>query len=193
MPNWCENGFMAKGDTHELKRFIKLHMGYPAIYPPQIKGEKRAKPRKKYFCFNAFIKTPKNVIEMGYDAHEKLCREIVALAVEKGVNIFPIDGYNWNLLNGGVKWDIYRDEIDYKSITWEDKNLIHFSFDTAWGPPVRWFETIGKAFPKLEFRMNYWEPAMFFGGVLSAKNGEIEHRKLSDEECASVYEQYNAE
>lgn len=184
MPNWCENSLCVKGTKEQLKLFIKKNMGYPVRYPPQFKGDKpESLPRRKYFCFNAMVRTPKRVIKIGYDGGKKVSDELMKKARETGEDVFPIDGYNWNIANWGTKWDIYHQEITRERITWNGDEQISLCFDTAWNPPFRWFEKVVQAFPELEFEMSYWEPGMYFGGVLIGKNGDASNREFSADEC----------
>ena len=187
MPNWCENCLLIKGTKEQLKLFIKKNMGYPVQYPPQLKGEKRKRSKKvKYFCFNAMVRTPKKVVKIGYDGGKKVSEELMEKARKTGEDVFPIDGFNWNIANWGTKWDIDHQKITKKRITWEGDEQIHLYFSTAWNPPFRWFEKVVQAFPKLEFKMNYWEPGMYFGGVLIGKQGEATCREYSEAECENA-------
>ena len=186
MPNWCGNDFYVQGSRRQLKRFIKMNMGYPVRYPP-IKGEKEEKEsREKHFCFNAMIRTPQEVINIGYDGGDMVSEELMKKARETGADVFPIDGYNWNIANWGTKWDIYNEKITKSEIKWIGKNKIYLFFDTAWNPPFRWFEKIVKRFPQLTFEMSYWEPGMFFGGVLIGRNGTASCREYSQKECEEI-------
>ena len=115
MPNWCTNELTVSGNAKEIKRFVEANMGLPAQYPlteweKKIVGERPAEDTP-YFTFNALIPTPKEVLELGYDAHDKIplnTQLLAAIGQETG----PLDGYHWNIVHWGTKWDVYSDHID---------------------------------------------------------------------------------
>ena len=111
MPNWCMNELRVSGSSKELKRFLDACMGLPAQYPPAIlpNGQKlfeSPKETKPYFCFNALIPTPQDVLEIGYDGHDKI-QELALADILFGKMPSTLDGYHWNIANWGTKWDIY--------------------------------------------------------------------------------------
>lgn len=71
MPNWCMNKLTVSGPAQELKRFVEASIGFPACYPPQ-EWEKKADPipDTPYFCFNALIPTPPEVLATGYSVRQ---------------------------------------------------------------------------------------------------------------------------
>ncbi len=102
MPNWCMNTLTVFGNADELERLVFASQGLPAKYPPQ-EWEKSVSPIEEqptdhYFCFNALIPTPQDVLDMGYDAHDKLPKEALLFAFY-GQSFLPIDGYHWSIAN----------------------------------------------------------------------------------------------
>lgn len=88
MPNWCMNKLTVSGPAQELKRFVEASIGFPACYPPQ-EWEKKADPipDTPYFCFNALIPTPPEVLATGYSARQNQPENafLRAMAGENGV------------------------------------------------------------------------------------------------------------
>lgn len=74
--------------------------------------------------------------------------------------------YDWNIANWGTKWDVTAELDRIKP------NHSHFSFQSAWAPPLEAFDKISKLFPKLSFELTYDEPGMAFEGDILWKKGE---------------------
>jgi hypothetical protein len=65
--------------------------------------------------------------------------------------------YDWNLVNWGTKWDASCVHVISK-----DSNTIKVSFDTAWSPPIAFYDVMdGLGF---EVDALYYEPGMNFCG-----------------------------
>ena len=191
MPNWCMNELTVAGNPEELKRFVFSSQGLPAKYPLQ-EWEKKLKPDYKepvdpYFCFNALVSTPEPVLQMGYDAHDKLTKDALLFALA-GRSFEPIDGYHWNIQNWGTKWDVYSDGITPEDMGWQEGcESISFSFDTAWSPPTIWFERVTEMFPTLYFKLHYEEPGCYFAGDLTYEDGNIIDDAYDNERCAELF------
>jgi hypothetical protein len=67
------------------------------------------------------------------------------------------DWYSWNVENYGTKWDVNAD-LD----NWDDGGL-SFSFDSAWGAPVEFFEKYLKPL-RIGFELRYYETGSAFAG-----------------------------
>lgn len=72
--------------------------------------------------------------------------------------------YFWCVENWGTKWD-----ASHADILNEDKNEIELMFDTAWGPPLAFYDKM----VELGFTVegNYHEPGMCFIGEYSGQFG----------------------
>jgi hypothetical protein len=68
--------------------------------------------------------------------------------------------YDWCCANWGTKWDVNQAFIS--DDTQED--LITFSFDTAWAPPLEAFRTWASNNENVIYRISYYEPGMAFVG-----------------------------
>ena len=65
--------------------------------------------------------------------------------------------YFWNIENWGTKWDAMPDNI-----IWEDDNTVKFSLETAWAPPIGFYEKMQDLGYKID--AYYLEEGMAFVG-----------------------------
>lgn len=72
------------------------------------------------------------------------------------------DWYTWRLNNWGVKWEL-TSEVTYDVV---DDNVIEYTFDSPWGPPLQYVDKISAKYPTLKFKLEYCEMGMEFAGVL---------------------------
>ena len=66
--------------------------------------------------------------------------------------------YDWSIANWGCKWDVNDVVVDRN-----DANHVHLTFDSAWSPPIEFYEKL----EVLGFIVEaYWyEPGMMFCGL----------------------------
>jgi len=187
MPNWCTNLLHIYGESEDIKSFIEANMGLPACYP-KTEYEEETVETEPRFCFNALVPTPQKVLDLGYDAREKL----ESIAAEKGESaiVGMIDGRNWNWENWGTKWDIYCENIRLENCGWQD-GLTEFTlwFETAWSPPTYWLARIAPKFPKLRFKLHYEEHGCLMGiaGDIVCEGDFCEHTPYSEEQLKELY------
>lgn len=157
MPNWCDNTVVVRGYSLDLRTFFEdLKKG----------GE---------FKMNNIYPTPEDDDPI-YEENTKFNRDhnLNDLFHDKGHR--PENWYEWNLLNRGTKWDW---DISYPDIMEElfengfDED-VEIAFNTAWSPPVEFFQYASKLYPNLEFNHYFFEPGAFFFGYLKIQNGAIE-------------------
>lgn len=108
--------------------------------------------------FMEFFPTPKKLTEMtapitGDDAKANIA--------EFGAS----DWYHWNVENWGTKWD--ATVTDFDRLT---ENEAFLTFDTAWGPPVTFYEKM----TALGFKIDalYSETDMCFAGTWNEESGD---------------------
>ena len=77
--------------------------------------------------------------------------------------------YDWNIKNWGTKWDVYEPYLDIES------SIFIATFDTAWSPPMQFFESLTEMFPNLTMEMQYEETGMAFCGIIHYSDGNIDH------------------
>ena len=79
------------------------------------------------------------------------------------------DWYDWNIKNWGTKWDLIPEETQRNKV---NERTYKYYFDTAWAPPSKWLEKVGKLYPTINFKLKYDEPGMRFKGTSTSINGE---------------------
>jgi hypothetical protein len=56
---------------------------------------------------------------------------------------------------------------------------MEYSFDTAWSPPIEFFENLAKQWPSLTFVLQYEELGMAFKGIAKFKGDTKEDHCIS--------------
>lgn len=78
--------------------------------------------------------------------------------------------YNWCVHNWGTKW-----APDITAISKIGDKQVEIKFQTAWSPPLEWFETCGMRY-NWHWQLGYIEPGIAFAGHASGdKNGILLH------------------
>lgn len=118
------NTLTVSGEAKELKNFVFASLGLPAQYPPVHLEDgtclfKMRKETEPYFCFNALIPTPQQVLDIGFDGHAKYPAVNMMRTIVTGEEAV-LDGYHWNILNWGTKWDVYYDKITPEEMGWHE-------------------------------------------------------------------------
>ena len=78
--------------------------------------------------------------------------------------------YYWRIANWGTKWDFGKteytadEECDWQ-VDEEGYGVVHLRFDTAWSPPVGWYEALNALDMIVE--AYYFEPGVSFCGQWS--------------------------
>jgi hypothetical protein len=157
MPNWCDNELVVSGPTSEVGRFLAAAKGEETV----LSFERLVPPPAEYPPLPGCEKSDR-------------------------------DWYMWRVTNWGTKWD--ADEVTVEELdpeqAWHDEQSdgdgvdgqlrsVGFTFDTAWGPPREWVVAASAQFPRLRFRLTYWEPCMEFHGYLNAHAGEVQDQAVA--------------
>lgn len=120
MPNWCNNHVtISHKDPREIQRIND------AFY-------------NKKELFGEFFPTPKELLIdacPGTDNAEML-KQYAANREKFGFETW----YYWNVANWGTKWDVECDSGDTAQELSDDCTEIKLYFDTAWAPPIQWYE-----------------------------------------------------
>ena len=101
------------------------------------------------------------------------------------------DWYDWNIAHWGTKWEVNIED----EITADDPNSVTVGFDTAWSPPIAFYQ----AMTDMGWRIKgfYWEPGMEFCGLFDdgvdedyAIEGDsiwvVENIPFSIDECFNI-------
>ena len=76
------------------------------------------------------------------------------------------DWFSWANKNWGTKWSPYDESVDHSN------TYTHYSFDTAWSPPMEWFKKVSRKFPYLKFNVT-WAEEGGCGGRFMFYQGEL--------------------
>lgn len=193
MPNWCFNSLEVSGNADAVERFVTANMGLPAQYPKKYNANgiciNDCPPAtEKHFCFNALVPTPQKVLDIGFDGHDVIPWEDL-MGVYKGIIPPVLDGYHWNVVNWGTKWDIYHDDLTAEVIGWtKGCEKIYFEFETAWSPPIDWLIKVVEMFPELHFKFHYEESGCYFAGDVYGEGGSCTIDEYDDARCDALFQ-----
>lgn len=97
--------------------------------------------------------------------------------------------YDFAIGEWGCKWDISNGSDDYKIKKVDDRYSVTLSFDTAWSPPINFYDKL----LELEFSVDamYYEPGVAFCG--NYYDGSDETYELSNLNSEDVREQIPTE
>ena len=161
MPNWVANRIWITGDKEKLEALIKQASKVPITQHSADKGA-------SVLSFGNFVSPPPEAIHSGeYHATRGFVNG------EQSGNTRN-NWYNFNNREWGTKWDAC-----YAALEWNDKDEILYSFDTAWSPPIPFFETLVEMWPEYEYEF-WWEEEQGWGGEAKGINGEFSITKEWD-------------
>ena len=126
--------------------------------------------QNKYFTIDWSKGIPKSTeitreeaLKSSYDRGKRNCENYDTYGVP--------DWYSWRYKNWGVKWNAHTIGVDDY-----DKDLYEIIFDTPWGPPDTWMETLAE---KSDFKSEYEiEGGYEARGNIVAKNGKVTYEEL---------------
>ena len=159
MPNWCSCSLVVSGPSADVNAFANEASTEQAI----DKDERTAISLQKLFpCPPCLINAKTLGLHYGLSSMEE---HIAALQPGAEVPIEKDDWYTWRVRNWGTKWDIEAklDRVDPE--TKKGTRKIHYSFDSAWSPPLRAFKKISEDWPTLTFKLKYVEDGMDLKGT----------------------------
>lgn len=162
MPNWCNNTLRISGDKEVISRIKDWY-------------EKHQSGKTELGLFGTFYPLPEELKNT-----QSPSREPNKALIEK----YGVDNwYDFQTTNWGTKWD--ANEV---CMAGETENGIRLSFDTAWSPPIQFYEKLSEDYPKLHIRASYYEPGMDYCGTFDSDCGE-ETLGISDikSKCLSIY------
>jgi hypothetical protein len=157
MPNWCMN------------RVVLSH-------PDSKQIDKAHRAIKKNRLFQSFHPCPRALTNTMSGFHaDPVRREAHERKQKRNMDKYGFkDWYGWRLAKWDTKWDICHAEIQEKH-----KDEITVSFDTAWSPPLAFYEKL----VELGFSVKafYSEPGMGFAGYWN--DGESHQVELNGDEA----------
>ena len=161
MPNWNQNGVIFKHEDPE--QIIRI-----------------AKAYKEDKLFSEFFPCPPELLvteEIGENFNERVAAREEANREKFGF----ADWYEWSVNNWGTKWDISSDDSEP---TKQDDNSIMLSFNTAWSPPVGFYEKMTEL--GFEVTAFYLEEGMGFVGKYTSEDGDDEYNFDGSEDLEDI-------
>jgi hypothetical protein len=171
MPNWCDQDLYITGPKKERDRFIEA---------ARVRDEDDTID-VEYGILTGLFPSPKELISIhsgfntvdGVEVNEwrEIDGKIIPLTAEEQLDLMKkygaLNWYDWQIQNWGTKWG------DCETVLTEhgDRRTT-FSFETAWSPMTAGLMKISELFPKLKFKLNFFESGMGFRGTDVIKNGE---------------------
>lgn len=140
MPNWCANS-------------LNLAHENPEMITRAVKAASEGRLLSEFVpCPQALLDT-----EGGWFGDERQ-KEIDAKRESNIAEYGYANWYDWRIANWGCKWD-----VDCHADAREDANNASFAFDSAWSPPIEFYEQLEEQGFVVEA---YWyEPGMCFCGM----------------------------
>jgi len=151
MPNHCGNNLEISADPKnkeslkQLKDFVKKSI---------VKNEKEDACEDLTFTFQGVVPMPKE-LDIPSPARDEYEDQALANIKKYGYS----DWYEWRHANWGTKWDAYDDYIGENL-----KDFVCMSFDTAWAPPIPYYEALAAKYPLLTIEVDYYESGCDFAG-----------------------------
>lgn len=150
MPNWCYNTVEVSHTDPEMMEKFKNGL--------------------KNGLMNEFVPCPQDLIDTvsGFVGDKQ-----AELEAKQKANIEKYGYATWyehNINEWGTKWDV--DNIQAEEVD----GVIHASFDTAWSPPIQFFEHLVNL--GFDVKAMYYEPGMCFCGIY--EDGSDDCYNLSD-------------
>ena len=163
MPNYCWNGLYISADPKNKESLKQLK----DFYKKSI-----IKIEDDYtFTFDGILPTPKDLLDISCPTKE-MDNEKAESNIEK---YGFADWYEWRLSKWGTKWDAYDVYINKKM-----RDYISLSFDTAWCPPIKYYDALANKYPLLTIEAEYSEPGCDFAGKRTYIDGAV-----SEDVCMS--------
>ena len=166
MPNWCYNSLCVSGEKEILADFVSK-----TLVPCNMSSEEEYDESHR-FTFNILHPLPQ-ALEGTTSPLRKLDGENDTQYKERmaeNIRLYGAeDWYRWHIDNWGTKWDASSTCIEEL-----DDNNFDLKFNTAWSPPIDWFEKIIPMYPQLEFDLIFDEESQDYCGRMTGREGEID-------------------
>lgn len=174
MPNWCENS-------------VTLRHTDPAMIKRVVDGYNNDK------LFGEFFPCPEELTDTvsgsvgAPDSQEQ--QDHVAKVKDNREKFGYRDWYEWQVNEWGTKWDTGSGDGDTITVD-EGATEVGLYFNTAWSPPVRWYEKMEEL--GFEVRAYYYEQGMAFCGVYTeGSDDEYEVPASSADVASEIPEEIN--
>ena len=120
MPNWCNNNVIVRhADPEQVAKVVK--------------GYSEGSLFAEFFPCPAELLAP---VEIGENYNDRVAAQEAVNKEKHGYTSW----YDWCINNWGTKWDAGNENDE--DLDCADPNKVQLSFDTAWQPPVAFFEKL---------------------------------------------------
>lgn len=145
MPNWCYNTLEISGDEKVISKITNWN--------------KSKSDKTDTGLFGLFFPMPKELENTTAPSPEPN----KALIEKYGAD----NWYEWRYNNWGCKWD--ANEVCIEA---ETKKIMCLTFDTAWSPPIGFYQKLTRDYPRLNIRASFYESGNDFCGTWDSNLGE---------------------
>ena len=168
MPNWCSNVVIL---VHEDRKMIS----------------RAVKSAQKDALLNEFGPVPQALSDTTEGSYGDKLEQARLMALREGnVKTYGYASwYDFAIGEWGCKWDISNGGDDYKIKKVDNGYSVTLSFDTAWAPPINFYDKL----VELEFEVSamYYEPGVAFCGCYyDGSDDTYELSGLSSEDIRNV-------
>lgn len=145
MPNWCKNNLRIKANDEKALELLEL-----------------IKDADGEMTFEKLVPTPEGLLSEPSPQRDENKKK--TFKEKYGAE----DWYEWRCKNWGCKWDASESGF------WKDGDDWVISFQTPWGPPCKFMETLSEKFPNMEFILQFADESQKCSpiGQCTYKNGE---------------------
>lgn len=162
MPNWCSNSITIKHQNEALlQRFVDAYNAGAVMQD--------------------FCPCPQDLIDtVAGSPHDEGERERNEQKKQRNLQQYGHETwFDWKVENWGSKWDFGRrvDEAPIKLRRKNGKAYVEIAFDTAWSPPIAFYEHVRGAFG-FDITAHYFEPGVGYCGTY--KNGQDKFVDIGD-------------
>ena len=164
MPNHCGNSIEISAD---LKNRESLKQLKDFVDKSIVKKEDAYEDLT--LTFQGAVPMPKELLNISTPTLEKDKDKAKANTEKYGYS----NWYDWRCGNWGTKWDAYDVYISENL-----KDYVCMSFDTAWAPPIPYYEALAAKYPLLTIEVEYYESGCDFAGKQFYEEGIL----IDDEE-----------
>jgi len=162
MPNWCSNNVIVRHEDPE--QIAKVVQGYS-------QGSLFA----EFFPCPAELSAP---IEIGENYNDRVAAQEAVNKEKHGYTSW----YDWCINNWGTKWDAGNENDE--DLDCADPNKVQLSFDTAWQPPVAFFEKLTEQ--GFDITAYYLEEGQGFVGKYTNAQGDESFNFDGTEDLADI-------
>ena len=175
MPNWCYNTLLIEAEPQVIAKIkAQLSAPYEDKYQDLKSDTWTTQTVQKDLSFWNIIR-PDNMDEY---------HTAKGWSEGKAYGDTPLNWYNWNIANWGVKWDASDPEL-----VEEDETSLQYRFNTPWGVAEQALSTLSTQYPDVGFNLEF-EEETGWGGELEFTNGVCQTINEFAQKCYACGKQW---